>query len=146
MQRKMYTNLPALVHTIWQLLHHVSASTRNLELHILSKLHVSLCRVRANCTALFKLQYILMHWAIMHKMCKTEYSELNTDCWPDVCATTLCTGLSTYVEGRCWAANFIGFCIFYSIRLYMMAHCIRSYCNVRLECTFTLSSVIYILN
>jgi hypothetical protein len=84
-----------------KLLHRVAADTRNREVHILCKLHVTLCKVRAKCTVLFKLQYILMHWTIMHKICKTKYTELSTECSPDGCSTTLRTELSTYVEGRC---------------------------------------------
>jgi len=30
---------------------------------------------------------------------------------------------------------FIEFCIFYIVRLYIMGHCIRSYCNFTLEST-----------
>jgi hypothetical protein len=46
-----------------------------------------------------------MHWAIMHEMCKTKYTELNTECSPVGYSTTLRTERSTYVEGRCWEGN-----------------------------------------
>ena len=52
-------------------------------------------------SVLYKLQYILMHWAIMHKMCKTKYTELNTESSSDGYSTTLRTELPTYVEERC---------------------------------------------
>jgi len=42
-----------------------------------------------------------MHWAIMHKMCKTKYTELNTESSSDGYSTTLRTELPTYVEERC---------------------------------------------
>jgi hypothetical protein len=48
---------------------------------------------------LHKLQYLLMHGAVMHEVCKTKYTELDTKCWPYGCSTTLRTELSTYVEG-----------------------------------------------
>jgi len=56
-------------------------------------------------SVLYKLQYILMHWAIMHKTSKTKYTELDNKCWPDVCSTTLRTELSTYVERMCREGN-----------------------------------------
>ena len=99
--------IPTYLHwyiSVCKLLQHVSADTRHQTVHttaILIKLHVTLCKVRANCTVLFKLQYILMHWAVMREIYKTKYTELDTKCWPDGCSTTLRTELSVCGEGRC---------------------------------------------
>jgi len=74
--------------SVCKVLHHVSADTRNHQaVHILRELDISLCKVRANCIVLYRLQYLRRHWAIMHKICKMKYTELDNKCWPDVCAT-----------------------------------------------------------
>jgi hypothetical protein len=114
---------------------------------ILSKLLDSLCKVRANCTVLFtNCSTVLCTGQKCVKYVKRNIPNSIPSVGP-MFAQLLCVQsfLLMWKKGI-RKQIFVEFCIFHFIRLYMMAHCIRSYCNFRLECTFTLNSVIYILN
>jgi hypothetical protein len=105
---------------------------------ILSKYYVTLCKIRATCTVPFRNCSIFL--CIGQKRIEQVKQNIQNSIpsVPLMGAQLLCvhSSLLVWKEGVS-KQIFIEFCIFYIIRLCMVAHCIRSYCNFTVECTFT---------
>jgi hypothetical protein len=75
----------------------------------------------------------------MHGSRKTKCTELYTECSPKGWQLLGVQSALLMWKEAVSKQTFIEFCTFYIIHLYVVARCIRRYCNFTLEYTFTLT-------